>query len=121
MEPERTRDDADMTIDPLSRGLMERAAARLQEGVALFFRDGTALPAGPGDCPLCRWIAYLRETLSPSSLEEEAPVPAAHRRFHLSLEEARSFREADPGRLLWFLAEAETAGEETARSLPTLS
>ncbi len=110
-----------MEIDPLCRGIMERAARRLQEGVGLLFQGRDTLPAGPGNCPLCRWFDYLRETLSPQSLRAEAPVPAAHRRYHLCLEEARSFREADPGRLLWFLAEAETAGRETVRHLPTLS
>ncbi len=109
-----------MDNDPLCRGIMERAAVRLQGGVALFFQGRDALPAGPGDCPLCRWFAYLRETLALRSLLEEAPGPAAHRRFHLCLEEARSFREADPGRLVWFLAEAEMSARETARSLPPL-
>ena len=114
-------DGARMDIDPLSRGIMERAARTLQEGVELLFQGRDILPAGPGDCPLCRWFASLRETLSPQGLREEAPVPAAHRRFHLCLEGARSFREADPGRLAWFLAEAETSARETARDLPTLS
>ena len=110
-----------MDIDPLCRGIMERSAVRLQGGVALFFQGRDALPAGSGDCPLCRWFAYLRETLALRSLLEEAPGPAAHRRFHLCLEEARSSREADPGRLVWFLAEAEMSARETARALPTLS
>ncbi|MGC8530170.1 MAG: hypothetical protein ACP5OP_08275, partial [Leptospirillia bacterium] len=82
-----------MMIDRLSRGLMERLASRLQGTVPRSPPDNHALS---GDCPLCRWIASLRETVSSSGREENFPLPISHRHFHLALEEARSFGEGAP-------------------------
>ncbi len=109
-----------MDIDPLSRSIMERSALRLKMMLPHYFRDDESLPVGPagsGDCPLCRWISYLGETIGVTSVGGDSPVRASHDLFHRSLEEARAFGETDPGRLVWLLKEAEAAGAQTVLAL----
>ncbi len=110
-----------MDIDPLSRSIMERSASRLQKMLPHFFQDGASVLGGRKDCPLCHWINYFSETIGATSVARDSPVQSAHNRFHQSIEEARSFGKSDPGRLIWILKEAESAGQDTALALRALS
>jgi len=110
-----------MEIESLGLRIIERSAKSLYERLPWILCDGANLPGDPERCPLCQWFDYLGETFGGTVLPKISPARTAHVRFHESLAGALSFGDSDPGRMLWFLGEAEAAGRETIEATRSLA
>lgn len=110
-----------MGIDPLCLRFVERSAKNLNQRLPGLLSDSGSLPESPGRCPLCRWFDYVGSMFGATVMPKISPARSAHLRFHESLEGALSFGNSDPGRMLWFLGEAEAAGRETIEATRSLA